>query len=126
MLDGDDLVVSKVITVEGEEAGDVEQNEDGSWTFTPADDYSGTAELQVEVSDPSGATTVMDVPVYIRPVADGAVITTDHDGPLVSSMKTQPGCWGLNVDMLDTSEQLSHSGDHWLSLSALLFLMAIT
>ncbi|MBY5946111.1 tandem-95 repeat protein, partial [Photobacterium rosenbergii] len=106
-IDGDDLVVSKVITVEGEDAGDVEQNEDGSWTFTPADDYSGTAELQVEVSDPSGATTVMDVPVYIRPVADGAVITTDHDGPLVFDEDTT-GLLGLNVDMLDASEQLSN------------------
>lgn len=27
--------------------------------------------------------TVLDVPVYVRPVADGAVISTDHDGPLV-------------------------------------------
>ncbi|MDV5167887.1 tandem-95 repeat protein [Photobacterium rosenbergii] len=106
-VDGDDLVVSRVITVEGEEAGDVEQNEDGSWTFTPADDYSGTVELQVEVSDPSGATTVLDVPVYIRPVADGAVITTDHDGPLVFDEDTT-GLLGLNVDMLDASEQLSH------------------
>lgn len=106
-VDGDELVVSRVITVDGEDAGEVAQNEDGSWTYTPSDDYSGTAELQIEVSDPSGATTVLDMPVYIRPVADGAVITTDHEGPLVFDEDTT-GLLGLNVDMLDTSEQLSH------------------
>lgn len=106
-VDGDELVVSRVITVDGEDAGEVAQNEDGSWTYTPSDDYSGTAELQIEVSDPSGAKTVLDMPVYIRPVADGAVITTDHEGPLVFDEDTT-GLLGLNVDMLDTSEQLSH------------------
>ncbi|MCQ1060947.1 tandem-95 repeat protein, partial [Photobacterium sp. ZSDE20] len=106
-VDGDELVVSRVITVDGEDAGEVEENEDGSWTYTPSDDYSGIAELQVEVSDPSGATTVLDMPIYIRPVADGAVITTDHEGPLVFDEDTT-GLLGLNVDMLDASEQLSH------------------
>ncbi|OAN18060.1 hypothetical protein A3K86_03850 [Photobacterium jeanii] len=105
--DGDQLVVSRVITVEGEEAGNVEQNEDGSWTFTPNKDYSGTAELQVEVKDPDGLTAVLDVPVYIRPVADGAVITTDAQGPIVFDEDTT-GLLGLNVEMLDASEQLSH------------------
>ncbi|MGF1687217.1 cadherin-like domain-containing protein [Photobacterium japonica] len=106
-IDGDDLVVSKVITTDGEEGGEVTQNEDGTWTFTPAENYAGTAELQVEVSDPSGATTLLEMPVFIRPVADGAVITTDHDGPLVFDEDTT-GLLGLNVDMVDTSEQLSH------------------
>ncbi|PSU55453.1 hypothetical protein C9I90_16330, partial [Photobacterium aphoticum] len=106
-VDGDDLVVSRVITADGEEGGELTQNDDGSWTFTPAENYAGTAELQVEVTDPSGATAMLDVPLFIRPVADGAVITTDHDGPLVFDEDTT-GLLGLNVDMVDASEQLSH------------------
>nr|WP_281222040.1 tandem-95 repeat protein [Photobacterium sanguinicancri] len=106
-IDGDDLVISRIITAEGEDGGKVEQNEDGSWTFTPAEDYSGTAELQVEVKDPDGLTTMLEMPVYVRPVADGAVITTDHQGPLVFD-EDSSGLLGLNVEMIDASEQLSH------------------
>ncbi|MGF1727508.1 tandem-95 repeat protein, partial [Photobacterium nomapromontoriensis] len=106
-IDDDDLVISRIITVEGEEGGTVSKNEDGSWTFTPAENYSGTAELQVEVKDPDGLTTMLEMPVYVRPVADGAVITTDHQGPLVFD-EGMPGLLGLNVEMIDASEQLSH------------------
>jgi large repetitive protein len=106
-IDGDDLVISRIINAEGDESGTIEDNEDGTWTFTPTSDYAGTTELQVEVSDPDGLTTMLTMPVFVRPVADGAVITTDHDGPLVFDEDTT-GLLGLNVDMIDSSEVLSH------------------
>ena len=97
------VTVSRVITAEGEEAeGTVIDNEDGTWTFTPTDDFAGTTGLQVVVTD--GTTEVsMDMNVYIRPVADGVAITTSFDGPLVFP-EDSTGHFGLNIEQLDTSE----------------------
>lgn len=97
------LTVSRVITAEGEEAeGTVVNNGDGTWTFTPTDDFAGTTGLQVVVTD--GTTEAsMDMNVYIRPVADGVAITTSFDGPLVFP-EDSTGHFGLNIEQLDTSE----------------------
>ncbi|MGB0937455.1 MAG: tandem-95 repeat protein [Colwellia sp.] len=99
------VTISRVITAEGDEAeGEVVDNGDGTWTFVPTADFAGTTGLQVVSTDGNSETTI-DLPVYIRPVADGTVITTDHEGPLVFS-EDSTGHFGLNVEMLDTSESL--------------------
>jgi hypothetical protein len=91
---------------DGEDAGDLNDNGDGTWTFTPTGDFAGTSGLQVVASD-GEFETALDVPVFVRPVADGAVITTDHEGPLVFS-EDSTGHLGLNVDLIDDSEMLSN------------------
>jgi hypothetical protein len=97
--------ISRVITADGDEAeGEVINNGDGTWTFVPTDDFAGTTGLKVVGTDGNSETTI-DLPIYIRPVADGTVITTDHEGPLVFS-EDSTGYFGLNVEMLDTSESL--------------------
>ncbi|MDH5933672.1 tandem-95 repeat protein [Vibrio splendidus] len=105
-IDTADLVVSRIITADGEDGGDVTDNGDGTWTFTPTGDFAGVSDLQVVVSD-GEFETVLDVPVYVRPVADGAVISTDHDGPLVFG-EDETGHLGLNVGLVDDSETLSN------------------
>ncbi|MBD1571056.1 tandem-95 repeat protein [Aliivibrio sp. S10_S31] len=105
-IDTADLVVSRIITADGEDGGEVTDNGDGTWTFTPTGDFAGVSDLQVVVSD-GEFETVLDVPVYVRPVADGAVITTDHDGPLVFG-EDETGHLGLNVGLVDDSETLSN------------------
>ncbi|PMO37145.1 polymer-forming cytoskeletal family protein [Vibrio sp. 10N.222.52.B12] len=105
-IDTENLVVSRIITAEGEDGGEVTDNGDGTWTFTPTSDFSGVSDLQVVVSD-GEFETVLDVPVFVRPVADGAVITTDHDGPLVFG-EDETGHLGLNVGLIDDSETLSN------------------
>ncbi|MCS0313235.1 tandem-95 repeat protein, partial [Vibrio diabolicus] len=105
-IDTENLVVSRIITAEGEDGGEVTDNGDGTWTFTPTGDFSGVSDLQVVVSD-GEFETVLDVPVFVRPVADGAVITTDHDGPLVFG-EDETGHLGLNVGLIDDSETLSN------------------
>ncbi|SBS31810.1 tandem-95 repeat protein [Vibrio toranzoniae] len=105
-IDTTDLVVSRIINAEGEDGGELTDNGDGTWTFTPTGDFSGTSDLQVVVSD-GEFETVLDVPVFVRPVADGAVITTDHDGPLVFG-EDETGHLGLNVGLVDDSETLSN------------------
>ncbi|MUK69282.1 tandem-95 repeat protein [Aliivibrio fischeri] len=105
-IDTADLVVSRIITADGEDGGEVTDNGDGTWTFTPTGDFAGVSDLQVIVSD-GEFETVLDVPVFVRPVADGAVITTDHDGPLVFG-EDETGHLGLNVGLVDDSETLSN------------------
>ncbi|MCL9777583.1 tandem-95 repeat protein, partial [Vibrio methylphosphonaticus] len=105
-VDTDNLVISRIIMPDGEDAGDLNDNGDGTWTFTPTGDFAGTSGLQVIASD-GEFETALDVPVFVRPVADGAVITTEHDGPLVFS-EDSTGHLGLNVDLIDDSEMLSN------------------
>jgi hypothetical protein len=105
-IDTDNLVVSRVIMPDGEDGGDLADNGDGTWTFTPSGDFSGTSEMQVVVSDGELEST-LDLPIFVRPIADGAVITTDHEGPLVFA-EDSTGHLGLNVDLIDSSEILSN------------------
>ncbi|MFS1911504.1 tandem-95 repeat protein [Vibrio sp. 10N.286.48.B7] len=105
-IDTENLVISRIIMPDGEDAGDLNDNGDGTWTFTPTGDFAGTSGLQVVASD-GEFETALDIPVFVRPVADGAVITTDHEGPLVFS-EDSTGHLGLNVDLIDDSEMLSN------------------
>ncbi|WP_076540674.1 tandem-95 repeat protein, partial [Shewanella sp. UCD-KL21] len=99
------LTISKVVTADGEEAdGSITDNGDGTWTFSPTDDFAGTAGLQIVATDGNTEATV-DLPIYIRPVADGTVITTAHEGPLVFAEDSM-GHFSLNVEMLDASETM--------------------
>ncbi|WP_156493336.1 tandem-95 repeat protein, partial [Oleiphilus sp. HI0125] len=105
-VDGDNLTISNVIIADGDEAeGQVVANGDGTFTFTPEDDFAGTTQLQVIVSDGT-VETAMDMPVYVRPVADGAVITKSQDGPIVMN-EDETGFLSLSVDLLDASESLT-------------------
>ena len=104
---GDTLSLSKIITADGEDGGAINDNGDGTWTFTPSADFAGTVELQVVVTDEAGEEAALEMPIFVRPVADGAAITTDHDGPLVFG-EDSTGHLGLNVEMLDDSEILSN------------------
>ncbi|UJF20370.1 cadherin-like domain-containing protein (plasmid) [Vibrio sp. SS-MA-C1-2] len=80
-------------------------NQDGSWTFTPSDNFAGVADLNIVVSD-GEYETLLDIPVYVRPVADGAVITTNHDG-ILSFSEDSTAQLGINVALVDQSESLS-------------------
>ncbi|WP_121877798.1 tandem-95 repeat protein, partial [Umboniibacter marinipuniceus] len=106
-VDGDSLTISGVVTTSGDDVtGSLEDNGDGTWTYTPDGDLSGVADLQVLVSDGS-TESALDLPVYVRPVADGAVITTNHSGPIVFSEDSN-GLLSLDVSLLDASESLSN------------------
>jgi len=100
------LTISRVITADGEEAeGNLLDNGDGSWTFTPTDNFAGTNSLVVIATDGSSEAT-LDMNIYVRPIADGVAISTDFEGPLVFS-EDSSGFYSLNIDQLDTSEVIT-------------------
>ncbi|MDE2433572.1 MAG: VCBS domain-containing protein, partial [Burkholderiales bacterium] len=54
--------------------GQVTVNPDGTWTYTPSQDYNGSDAFTVVVSDGQGHTTTTTVNVGVTPVPDAAVI----------------------------------------------------
>ncbi len=73
-IDGDDLSVSEV-SQPGQ--GEVVINEDGSVTFTPAENDTGTRSFTATVVDGDGASAVVDVEVEITGVNDDPVAEDD-------------------------------------------------
>jgi gliding motility-associated-like protein len=87
-VDGDVLTFSK-----GSEPshGTVDVNSDGSYTYTPAQDYNGDDSFTISVSDGNGGMATATVTVTITPVNDAPVTTplsesTPEDTPLVSTV----------------------------------------
>ena len=69
--------------------GVVVVNPNGSWTYTPGQDYNGSDKFTVTVNDGRGGTATVTVNVGVTPVSDPAVIGgTDH-GVVVEDDITQ-------------------------------------
>ncbi|MGM9477963.1 Calx-beta domain-containing protein, partial [Pedobacter sp. GSP4] len=67
--------------------GTVVVNADGTYTYTPANNYSGTDVFTVTVSDGKGGTTTVTInvtvnPTNVAPVATAPAITTNEDTPV--------------------------------------------
>ncbi|WP_146244201.1 Ig-like domain-containing protein [Curtobacterium sp. MCBD17_032] len=75
----------------------------GTYTYTPADGFSGTDRFDYTASDPSGATTSATVTITVRPSATADAATTpanrpvtvdvqanDHGAGLTTAVVTQP------------------------------------
>ena len=72
--DGDVLTVSSVSDPAG---GTTTVNPDGTVTYTPDQDFSGTDTFTYTVTDPSGATDTATVTVTVNPVNDPPVAADD-------------------------------------------------
>nr|WP_316829064.1 Calx-beta domain-containing protein [Pedobacter miscanthi] len=67
--------------------GTVVVNPDGTYTYTPANNYSGTDVFTVTVSDGKGGTTIVSIdvtvnPTNVAPFASAPAITTNEDTPV--------------------------------------------
>ncbi|MCF6196430.1 MAG: tandem-95 repeat protein, partial [Emcibacter sp.] len=84
-VDGDNLSVVDVTV--GEDFGSVVDNGDGTYTFTPADDYSGTdIPLSFNVSDGT-ATTSGTASIDVSAVADAPILTLNNTGGIPVTLK---------------------------------------
>ncbi|MCG9561030.1 Ig-like domain-containing protein [Vibrio chagasii] len=62
--------------------GTVTVNSDGSWTYTPNNDFNGDDSFSVVVSDGQGGTDTITVNVGVNPVNDTPLITDANGNPL--------------------------------------------
>ncbi|MEF2232173.1 MAG: cadherin-like domain-containing protein, partial [Pseudodesulfovibrio sp.] len=97
-VDGDDLSVT-ALSVDG---GTLADNGDGTWTFTPAADWSGTLNLNYTVSDGTASTDGSGT-ITVTPEADAAVIGGKTGGNATED--TQPTAEGqLTITDPDAGE----------------------
>ncbi|WP_434656539.1 retention module-containing protein [Chromobacterium violaceum] len=66
--------------------GTVTVNPNGSWTYTPAQDYNGSDKFTVTVSDGRGGTATVTVNIGVNPVNDPAVITGNDQGAVTEDL----------------------------------------
>ncbi|MEP1898404.1 MAG: cadherin-like domain-containing protein [Ascidiaceihabitans sp.] len=79
--DGDDLTLISV-SVPADQ-GTVEDNGDGTVTFTPAPDFNGEATITYEISDSNGGTDTGEAVVDVIPMNDGPDAVNDDAGEVV-------------------------------------------
>ena len=65
--------------------GSVVVNADGTWTYTPAQDYNGNDSFQVTASDGRGASTPLNVNLGIIPVNDAPVASGTYESTVTDS-----------------------------------------
>jgi VCBS repeat-containing protein len=83
--DGDSLTAVNGVAITG---GSVSLNANGSFTFTPTADFSGTAVFTYQAEDPSGATDSASVTINFAAVNDAPTSTT------VELICYELECWG--------------------------------
>ncbi|MGQ5525154.1 retention module-containing protein, partial [Chitinimonas sp. PSY-7] len=87
-VDGDRLTYSTGI---GPTHGTVTVKSDGTWTYTPTNDYNGTDSFTVTVSDGNGGVTTSTITIDVTPANDVPVATnyqhtTEEDKPVSGSV----------------------------------------
>ncbi len=75
--DGDPLTYTKATDPAN---GTVVVHPDGTFTYTPGDNFNGTDTFDVTVDDGNGGTTTVTVDINVTPVADPATITPHTPG----------------------------------------------
>jgi len=79
-----DGAITGIELVSGTANGTVALNEDGTYTFTPNEDWNGSDSFVVRVTDENGGTTEQTITVNVTAVDDGTTITGDR-GIVVSN-----------------------------------------
>ncbi|MDF5039184.1 tandem-95 repeat protein, partial [Vibrio parahaemolyticus] len=78
-IDTENLVVSRIITAEGEDGGEVTDNGDGTWSFTPAENFNGDVPMSFGVSDGD----------LVTPVEGNLNIEAVNDAPEAPTIQMQ-------------------------------------
>ncbi|PSW68446.1 hypothetical protein C9J41_21670, partial [Photobacterium sp. GB-50] len=78
-VDGDNLTFTQSSNPTN---GQVTVNTDGTWTYTPNNDFNGDDSFNVEVNDGNGGTDTITVNVTVKPINDAPVLVDDNNDPL--------------------------------------------
>ncbi|MBO1928237.1 retention module-containing protein, partial [Thiomicrorhabdus sp. 6S2-11] len=83
--EGDNLTV---ISVTQPENGDLVDNGDGTYTYTPNENYNGSDSFNYQITDGNGGTSEATVGITVAPIDDATIInpdtaTTEEDTPVV-------------------------------------------
>ncbi|MDV7340568.1 cadherin-like domain-containing protein [Terasakiella sp. A23] len=109
-VDGDDLSVSG-LTANG---GTLTDNNDGTWTFEPTEEFSGTIDLSYNVSDGTD-TIATSGSINVAAVNDGPTAVDDQIQEVTSTALSMNGATKLNatsiVDDPSTGDQVTVSFD---------------
>ena len=89
--DDTDYAAGNTATIDG--VGTIIINEDGSYTFTPADDWNGTVPtITYTISDGEGGEDTADLNITINPVNDDPVIAgSDQSGTVIEAGNEDDG-----------------------------------
>ena len=85
-VDGDDLTVVSATLVSGE--GEITDNGDGTFTYTPAPDFNGEAVIEYTIEDEEGLQDTSTHTITVEGVEDAPdaqddVAETDEDTPVI-------------------------------------------
>jgi large repetitive protein len=96
-VDGDDLSVGRIVT--GPANGTATVNDDGTVTYTPAQDFNGTDRFEYEVVDGNGGADTATVTVRVNPVNDAPVAADDEFTILEDAKPTRLEVLANDVDV---------------------------
>ncbi|MCD4502760.1 VCBS domain-containing protein [Chromobacterium piscinae] len=89
------------------EHGTVVLGKDGSWTYTPNQDYNGSDSFKVTVTDKAGATDTITIHVGITPVDDPSVLKPDSGNVVEDQPLAVDAAHGLLANDYDVDSKLS-------------------
>ncbi|MBP4052123.1 VCBS domain-containing protein, partial [Chromobacterium violaceum] len=87
--------------------GTVMLGKDGSWTYTPNQDYNGSDSFKVTVTDKAGATDTITIHVGITPVDDPSVLKPDSGNVVEDKTLAVDAAHGLLANDYDVDSPLS-------------------
>ncbi|WP_394125445.1 Ig-like domain-containing protein, partial [Vibrio hepatarius] len=84
--------------------GSVTVNPDGSWTYTPNENYNGPDSFEVTVDDGNGGTDTLIVNIGVTPVNDPATVSDDSGLVVEDSESSQVASGKLTIADVDEGE----------------------
>ncbi|KOO13178.1 hypothetical protein AKJ18_20645, partial [Vibrio xuii] len=84
--------------------GSVTVNPDGSWTYTPNENYNGPDSFEVTVDDGNGGTDTLIVNIGVTPVNDPATVSDDSGLVVEDSEASQVASGKLTIVDVDEGE----------------------
>ncbi len=108
-IDGDSLSIVNLAIASGE--GELTENEDGTYTFTPSENWNGSVSLSFEIDDGNGGTVTNTANFFVTPVNDNPVAVNDG---LVITDVNQP----VVIDLLSNDYDVDGDTLSFVSVSA--------